>query len=90
MPWDSKQKAAAKATATIGAVVCYKLKSASEDSDEKWEAEKVWQKGYGSQTGCLHWSQNENTLYIGFDDGSIQRLKITEQNHATEVSLFAQ
>lgn len=55
--------------------------------DQDWEFTQIWVKGYGVQTGSLHWSKTENMLYVGFDDGSVQRLKINEQGHPSDVSL---
>lgn len=33
------------------------------------------------QTGSLHWSESEETLFIGFDDGKVSRLKITDSTY---------
>ena len=52
---------------------------------ENVPAKQVWQKGYGVQTGCLHWSAREQVLYVGYDDGSIQRLKVLKNGAPTEV-----
>lgn len=76
--------------ATVGAVACYKMKrikDVNEDGEDNssWEFTQWWVKGYPVQTGSLHWSALEDILYIGFDDGKVQRLKITENGYATEV-----
>lgn len=71
-------------------MACYKVKVTQvEDADDQdWEFTQWWVKGYGVQTGSLHWSDTDDTLYIGFDDGSVQRLKISETGSATEVRPF--
>ena len=60
----------------------------SEDGEDNttWEYSQLWVKSYPVQTGSLFWSHLEDTLYIGFDDGKIQRLKITDNGLSTEVS----
>ena len=83
MPWDTKP-ATPQVYATVGAVACYRFKM-NEDEDSEWEFKHFWSKGYAVQTGSLHWSPSEDVLYIGFDDGSINRLKITENGLNTEV-----
>lgn len=73
----------------MGSVACYKFKvtkTGDDDQQQVWEFTKWWIKSYAVQTGSLHWSAAEDTLYIGFDDGSIQRLKILENGHFSEVS----
>jgi hypothetical protein len=73
MPWDKKPVQSNTVYATVGAVACYKFKFVQEDNDfdTDFEFQKCWIKGYGVQTGSLHWSQSEDTLYVGFDDGSV-------------------
>lgn len=46
MPWDKKPvtSAASAVYATIGAVVCYKLKC--NDDTDQWEFKHWWCKGY--------------------------------------------
>ena len=40
----------------------------------------MWVKGFALQTGCLHWSDEDDILYIGFDQGKIIRLKMSDKN----------
>jgi FlaG/FlaF family flagellin (archaellin) len=35
-------------------------------------------KGFALQTGSLYWSDKEMTLYVGFDQGRVVRLKVDE------------
>lgn len=88
MPWDKKPSTSNQVYATVGAVACYKVKltQVEDDDDHEWEFTSWWVKGYGVQTGSLHWSPTEDTLYIGFDDGAVQRLKISATGVATEVN----
>ena len=84
MPWDKKptSSAAQNVFATVGAVACYKFQIVNNE----WEFKQWWCKGYAVQTGSIHWSPKEDTLYIGFDDGNVERLKITDNALATEVN----
>lgn len=86
LPWDKKPAASTAVYATVGAVACYKVKF-QKDEDE-WQFTQFWVKGYAVQTGSLHYSDKEDTLYIGFDDGSVQRLKIADNGLSAEVSFF--
>lgn len=71
-------------------MACYKVKvtKVEDEDDQVWEFTQWWVKGYGVQTGSLHWSDSDDTLYIGFDDGSVQRLKISNIGSATELPEF--
>jgi len=72
MPWDKKPAAKDQVYATVGSVACYKFKVDRRENDEQdWEFTKWWIKSFAVQTGSLHWSAAEDTLYVGFDDGSI-------------------
>lgn len=94
MPWDKKPDQPKTVYATVGAVACYRIKFIKDVNDEDgeenttWEYTLLWVKGYPVQTGSLFWSPLEDTLYIGFDDGKIQRLKITDNGMSTEVSIL--
>lgn len=86
MPWDKKASStSSQVYATVGAVTCYKVKPSDSESEEGWQFKQWWTKGYAVQTGSLHWSPKEDTLYIGYDDGNVQRLKITDNALTTEV-----
>ncbi len=78
--WDKKLNDTSTHVATVGALACYKF-------NDSWEFTREWIRPYPVQTGSLHWSPLEHTLYVGFDDGNIERLKITENSLATDVSL---
>ena len=92
MPWDRKSDQPKTVYATVGAVACYKIKFIKDvngedgEDNSSWEYSLLWVKGYPVQTGSLFWSPLEDTIYIGFDDGKIQRLKITDNGLSTEVS----
>lgn len=92
MPWDKKSDQAKTVYATVGAVACYRVKLIkdvnAEDGEDNtsWEYTLLWVKGYPVQTGSLHWSALEDTLYVGFDDGKVARLKITDNGLSTEVN----
>lgn len=88
MPWDKKPVKESQVYATVGSVACYRFKVTKEGGNEdgSWVFTKWWVKSYGVQTGSLFWSANEDTLYVGFDDGSIERLKIQDNGMYTEVS----
>jgi hypothetical protein len=82
MPWEKKPEQKSATFATVGAVACYKAKFASGDDEEsddesRFQFTKIWVKGYPVQTGSLFWSESENVLYVGFDDGKISRLLVT-------------
>ena len=85
MPWEKKEKqtsATQPVSAIVGAVSAYRVKIQKDgDGQESYDFKQLWVKGFSLQTGCLHWSDDDNILYIGFDQGKIIRLKINEQNH---------
>ena len=84
MPWEKKEKlasATAPVSAIVGAVSAYRVKIVKDsDGQEDWTFTQLWVKGFSLQTGCLHWSDDEDILYIGFDQGKIIRLKISDKN----------
>jgi hypothetical protein len=88
MPWDKKPTSKDQVYATVGALVCYKVKKSQGDDDE-WDFTQFWVKTYGVQTGSLHWSETEDILYVGFDDGSIHRYQISDNGHAQDVSFLS-
>jgi len=47
----------------------YKMKLArnAEGVVDGWTFTHMWSKGFALQTGSMHWDNEENTLYIGFD-----------------------
>ena len=84
MPWEKKEKLAsanAPAAAIVGAVAAYRVKITTDsDGQEEWSFTQLWVKGFALQTGCLHWCDEDETLYIGFDQGKIIRLKMSDKN----------
>ena len=45
-----------------------------------WKFTQCWAKSFALQTGSMHWDNEENTLYIGFDQGRVVRLKRNKDN----------
>ena len=84
MPWEKKEKLAsanAPVSAIVGAVAVYRVKITKDaDGQDDWTFTQLWVKGFALQTGCLHWADEEDILYIGFDQGKIVRLKISDKN----------
>ena len=75
-PWE---KAGANASATVGALVVYKV---AVDNQGTWKFDRMWTKTFASQTNCLHWCADMETLFVGLDSGAVHQLFIPrEYNH---------
>ena len=92
MPWEKKkEKNASNNTevySTVGGVVLYKMKLTknSEGVVEGWTFTQAWAKSFALQTGSMHWDETNATLYIGFDQGRVVRLKMGDEGfHYTEL-----
>jgi hypothetical protein len=81
MPWEKKaekEKANNPTYSTVSAVAAYRVKSKQDRAGNNlYELQKLWIKTFPLQIGCLHWSDSEETIYIGFDNGVIHRLALT-------------
>ena len=93
MPWDKKEAAAQKNNptySTVSAVAAYRVKTNQDRAGNNvYELQRLWIKTFPLQIGCLHWSDSEETIYIGFDKGVIHRLALTNNPLAyNDVSTF--
>lgn len=90
MPWEKKTDVQKSVYATVGAVACYRVKRTQDQDDgsDTWSFTKLWIKGYPYATGCLCWDDKNDTLYVGFDEGRICRLKVKDSTFV-EVSVLS-
>ena len=77
-PWE-KATAGQENSATVGALVVYKVSMTATDD---WKFERMWTRTFNSQTNVLHWCAEMETLFVGLDSGVTHQLFIPkEYNH---------
>ena len=95
MPWEKKSKKtnlADDTVSTVGALQHVKIEVKSQSSANTSTSSAgnhlvtpTWAKTYGSQTNILHWCDEQSTLYLGLDIGTIHRYQCTKEKQLVEM-----
>lgn len=75
-PWE-KQIAGAENSATVGALVVYKV--SIDTNTGAWQFDRMWTRTFNSQTNVLHWCSDNETLYVGLDSGAVHQLVVPKE-----------
>jgi hypothetical protein len=73
MPWEKKEDKKAPTYSTVSALAMYKVMTKAEEmfaedgSVENIQFRRMWLKTFSKQIGCIHWSEAEQTVFVGFD-----------------------
>jgi hypothetical protein len=83
MPWEKKEDKKAPTYSTVSALAMYKVATAKEEmfgeegAVENIQFRRMWLKTFSKQIGCIHWSEAEQTVFVGFDQGFIHKIQLT-------------